>query len=121
MKYFPDLRTPARCFRFIALLEAFTWLGLLLGMAFKYLPADGTEIGVKVFGPLHGIAFLAYLPITAWAAYKLRWGLFTTPLALLAAVPPFATAAFEIWAARTGRLAELSARFQMQTELMEPT
>lgn len=116
-----DLRTPAKCFRFIALLEAFTWLGLLLGMAFKYLPADGTEVGVKVFGPLHGIALLLYLPMTAWAAYKLRWGLFTTLLALLAAIPPFATAAFEIWAARTGRLAELSARFQAQTGLMEPT
>lgn len=112
-----DPITPAKCFRFIALLEAFTWLGLLLGMAFKYLPADGTEIGVKVFGPLHGLAFLLYLPTSIWTAYKLRWGMFTTLLALLAAIPPFATAIFEVWAARTGRLAELSIRLCARNEL----
>lgn len=113
----PTLTTPAKCFRFIALLEAFTWLGLLLGMAFKYLPADGTDIGVKVFGPLHGLAFLLYLPTSIWTAYRLRWGVLTTLFALLAAVPPFATAVFEVWSARTGRLAEPSTRFLAQSDL----
>lgn len=103
-----DLRTPAKRFRFIAFFEALTWLGLLIGMAFKYLPAEGNEIGVKIFGPLHGAAFLVYLPICAWTIRKLRWGFFAGLTAVLAAFPPFGTYLFEVWAVRTGRMAELS-------------
>lgn len=103
-----DLGTPAKRFRFVAFFEALTWLGLLIGMAFKYLPADGNEAGVKVFGPLHGAAFLVYLPVCAWTIYKLRWRFFTALLAILAAFPPFGTFLFEVWAVRSGRMAELS-------------
>jgi integral membrane protein len=105
---FFDLRTPAKRFRFIALFEALTWLGLLIGMAFKYLPAEGNDIGVKIFGPLHGGAFLVYLPICAWTIRKLRWGFLVGVVAMLAGFPPFGTYLFEVWAARTGRMAELS-------------
>jgi integral membrane protein len=90
------------------LLEALTWVGLLIGMAFKYLPADGNEIGVKIFGPLHGAAFLLYLPVASWTIYRLRWGFFTGLGAIVASLPPFGTLLFERWVARTGRLAELS-------------
>ncbi len=38
-----DLSTTAKRFRFVAILEAFTWLGLLIGMAFKYLPPTATR------------------------------------------------------------------------------
>lgn len=103
-----DLGTTATRFRFVAVLEAFTWLGLILGMAFKYLPADGNEIGVKIFGPLHGGVFVLYVLIALWTARALRWSLLTTFWALVASVPPFGTIVFEVWAARTGRLAELS-------------
>jgi integral membrane protein len=105
-----DLRTSAKRFRFVAFLEALTWLGLLVGMAFKYLPAEGNDLGVKIFGPLHGAAFLVYLPICAWTIRKLRWGFVTGVIAILAGFPPFGTFLFEVWAARTGRMAELSAR-----------
>jgi integral membrane protein len=102
------LRTAAKRFRFVAFLEALTWVGLLIGMAFKYLPADGNEIGVKIFGPLHGAAFLLYVPVASWTIYRLRWGFFTGVVAIVASVPPFGTLLFERWVARTGRLAELS-------------
>jgi integral membrane protein len=108
MADFFDLRTVAKRFRFVAFLEAGTWVGLLIGMAFKYLPVDGSEIGVKIFGPLHGAAFLLYLPIAGWTIYRLRWGFFTAIAAVVASIPPFGTFMFEKWAARTGRLAELS-------------
>jgi integral membrane protein len=104
-----DLRTPAKRFRFVALFEALTWLGLLIGMAFKYLPVEGNDVGVKFFGPLHGGAFLLYLPICAWTISRLRWGFFVGAVAVLAGFPPFGTLLFEVWAARSGRLAELSA------------
>ena len=43
-----DLSTAAKRFRFVAIAEAFTWVGLLIGMAFKYLPENGNEIGWTV-------------------------------------------------------------------------
>lgn len=101
-----DLRTAAKRFSFVASFEALTWLGLLIGMAFKYLPADGSELGVKIFGPLHGAAFLLYVPVAAWTIYRLRWGFFTGAAAIVASLPPFGTFLFERWVARTGRLAE---------------
>ena len=108
MTNFFNLSSTATRFRFIAVLEAFTWLGLLIGMAFKYIPADGNEIGVKIFGPIHGGVFVVYLGMAVLTAVKLKWDVKTTLLALVAAFPPFGTVIFEIWAARTGRLAELS-------------
>ena len=44
-----DLRSAAGWFRLIALAEADSWIGLLIGMYFKYLGSPQTEIGVKVF------------------------------------------------------------------------
>ena len=46
-----SLTAPA--FRVVAVFEAFTWAGLLVGMYFKYL-GNGSELGVQIFGPLHG-------------------------------------------------------------------
>ena len=54
-----DLRSVAGWFRLIALLEAVSWVGLLVGMYFKYLGSPLTEIGVKVFGMAHGLIFMA--------------------------------------------------------------
>ncbi|MCC8930413.1 DUF3817 domain-containing protein [Rhodococcus sp. BGS-1C] len=108
MLNFFDLSTTAKRFRFVAVLEAFTWLGLLIGMAFKYIPADGNEIGVKIFGPIHGAVFVLYLVVTVITAVKLKWNAVTTILAAVASVPPFGTVIFEVWAARTGRMAELN-------------
>ncbi len=111
-----DLSTTAKRFRFVAILEAFTWLGLLIGMAFKHLPADGNEIGVKIFGPIHGGVFVLYLLISLWTARKLSWNLVTTFWALVASVPPFGTVVFEVWAARTGRMGELSRSSAVKSE-----
>jgi hypothetical protein len=44
----------ATLFRVVAVAEALSWAALLVGMFFKYA-TDTTELGVKVFGPLHGI------------------------------------------------------------------
>lgn len=88
MTNFFDLSSTAKRFRFVAVLEAFTWLGLLIGMAFKYIPADGNEIGVKIFGPIHGGVFVVYLAVAVLTAVKLKWDIKATLLALVAAFPP---------------------------------
>ncbi|HEY1178320.1 MAG TPA: DUF3817 domain-containing protein [Phytomonospora sp.] len=103
--------TPARepivrWFSIIAVVEALTWAGLLTGMYFKYIPESTTEIGVKIFGPIHGAVFVAYVVAVFVVSAKLRWRLFswTTFFALAASIPPFFTVLFELWARKTGRL-----------------
>ena len=93
----------ARWFRVAAFAEAATWLGLLVGMAVKYV-GSGNETGVQVFGAIHGVVVLVYVAITVVAARRLSWGARTLILALLSSVPPFGTLFFEAWAERTGRL-----------------
>jgi len=99
-------RLVLRVFTAVAVLEAFTWVGLLTGMGFKYLPdaASATEVGVEVFGPLHGAAFVAYLVVAVLAWRVLRWSSGTLVVAVVCSVPPLFTVVFEVWAARTGRL-----------------
>ena len=92
-----------RLFAVAALLEAFTWLGLLAGMYLKYGPM-GNELGVKIFGPLHGGAFLFYVIVTVLTALRLRWPWWATLVALLAAVPPLVTIPVEMWFRRIGLL-----------------
>src|SRR3954454_10426092 len=96
-------RTAATAFRIVAVAEALSWIGLLIGMYVKYVPAT-TELGVKIFGPIHGGIFIAYLVVTVLAARALRWSPGTTLLALVASVPPLVTVWFERWATRTDRL-----------------
>ena len=104
-----ELSPAARCFRYAAIAEAITWLGLLVGMAVKHL-GSGSETGVEVFGLIHGIVVLAYFAVTLLAAKRLRWGSRTLVLALLASVPPGFTLVFEAWAERTGKLHRRSGR-----------
>lgn len=95
----------ARIFRVVAVAEACSWVGLLVGMLVKYVIV-GNEIGVTVFGPIHGALFVAYGVVALLAARVLRWDLRTTVIALAVSVPPLATLWFERWARRTGRLGQ---------------
>jgi len=91
-------------FRIVAVAEAISWAGLLIGMLFKYVLSDN-EIGVKIFGPIHGGVFVAYVVTSLVAAYVFGWKRSTTLLALAASIPPFFTVLFEMKADRKGLLA----------------
>jgi integral membrane protein len=106
-------RALVRLFLVVATLEALSWLGLLIGMYVKYFTGAG-DLGVKIFGPLHGGIFVAYVLLALLVSRALRWSVWTTLLALACSVPPFATLAFEWWAARTGRLTWSAARDERQ-------
>ena len=99
-----DIRSVAGWFRLVALAEAVSWVGLLAGMYFKYLGSPSTEIGVKVFGPVHGGIFIAFVFAGLLVGIAHRWGIGTWLLALLAGIVPLASVIFLIWADRTGRL-----------------
>ena len=90
-------------FAVVAFFEACTWAGLLVGMFLKYVTGT-TEMGVWLFGRLHGGAFMLYVAMTIVAAVSLRWKWWLALLALLAAIPPLVTVPLEIWLHRTGRL-----------------
>ena len=98
-----------KVFSIIALLEGLTWAGLLIGMFLKYTTKT-TALGVTLFGPLHGIVFISYVVVTVLAAVRLRWPLWATLLALIAAVPPLVTIPMEIWFKRRGLLSDPAAR-----------
>jgi integral membrane protein len=96
-------QTQVRLFLVVAVAEAISWAGLLTGMFFKYF-TDAGELGVQVFGPIHGGIFVAYVLLTLVVARTLRWSRWTTLAGLACSIPPFATLVFELWAQRTGRL-----------------
>ncbi|WP_448615229.1 DUF3817 domain-containing protein [Modestobacter sp. URMC 112] len=96
-------RTVAGVFRAVAVAEAVSWALLLAGMFVKWVLRT-SEVGVQVFGPVHGAVFIAYVLVALVAWRVLRWTPGTALLALAASVPPFSTVWFERWARRTGRL-----------------
>lgn len=99
-----DLRSAAMWFRLVAFAEALSWIGLLAGMYFKYLGSPRTEIGVKIFGPVHGGVFVAFLVAAVFAGIALRWRPGTWLLALLGSIVPLGSVIFLMWADRTGRM-----------------
>jgi integral membrane protein len=101
MSTWSRLARPA--FHLVAVVEAVTWTGLLIGMGAHYLGGT-SRLGIEVFGALHGGAFIAYVLVTLAAARTLRWSPWTALLALAASLPPLATVVFEALAGRRGHL-----------------
>ena len=95
--------TVARAFRAVAIAEAVSWALLLAGMFVKWV-LRASELGVQVFGPVHGAVFIAYVVVTVVAWRVLRWDVPTVLIALVASIPPFVTVWFERWAQRAGKL-----------------
>ena len=95
--------TPRSLFRSLAIGEAITWTLLLFGMFLKYV-TETTELGVRIFGMVHGVVFIAYCLVTVIVAIDQRWSLPRAVLGLAAAIPPFATIGFEVYADRRGLL-----------------
>ena len=96
-------RAALSLFSIVAIAEACSWTGLLIGMFFKYVVV-GNEIGVKIFGPVHGALFTAYVLLTLAVAVLNRWRWTTALVALVCSIPPLATLAFERWARHRGLL-----------------
>ncbi|AOS62315.1 DUF3817 domain-containing protein [Actinoalloteichus hymeniacidonis] len=95
--------TLAARFRVVAIAEALSWTGLLIGMFFKYVVV-GNELGVQIFGPIHGACFVLYVASVVLVRRTLQWDAKTTIWALIASIPPLGTVVFERWARRTGRI-----------------
>ena len=99
-----DGHKAAGWFRIIAFAEAVSWVGLLVGMYFKYLGTPRTEVGVKVFGMAHGLVFVAFVVAALMVGIAFRWSVSTWLLALLGSIVPLGSVIFLIWAERPGRV-----------------
>jgi len=91
-------------FRLVALLEAVSWVGLLVGMYFKYLASTPTEVGVKVFGMAHGLIFVGFVVVAVLAGIAFKWTIWTWLLAAIGSIVPLGSVIFLIWADRTGKM-----------------
>jgi integral membrane protein len=95
--------TPLLVFRRAAVAEAITWGLLLVGMFLKHV-THTTELGVRVFGMLHGVVFIAFCLVTLLVAVDQKWSRGRVVLGLASSVPPFATIAFDRYAEHRGML-----------------
>lgn len=95
--------TPRTLYRRIAVAEVVTWALLLLGMVLKYVTRT-TDLGVRVFGLVHGVVFIAFCLVTVLLWVTQRWTVREGLLGLLSAVPPFLTLWWERRLEARGRL-----------------
>lgn len=76
-----------RTFRLTAVVEATSFLALLVATYFKH--AHDEPLGVQILGPLHGLLFLAYVILAIDLARRAGWPGRMTIVVLLGAVIPF--------------------------------
>jgi integral membrane protein len=75
-----------RWFRLVALVEAISWLALIVATVVKY--AADAPLGVHVLGPIHGVLFLAYVILALEVRRRLSWDGRTLLLVLAESIVP---------------------------------
>ncbi|MDN5790256.1 MAG: DUF3817 domain-containing protein [Micrococcales bacterium] len=95
--------SPRTLYRRIAMAEVITWALLLSGMFLKYV-TETTDLGVRVFGLIHGVVFIGFCLITVFIWVNQQWSTREGLLGLASAVPPFLTVWYERRMEHAGRL-----------------
>lgn len=76
-----------RPLRWVAVIEATSFLALLVATYVKY--AHDEPVGVEVLGPVHGALFVAYVALALLVWKHTRWSVATGVAVLAGAVLPF--------------------------------
>lgn len=84
-----------RNFRYVALAEATSFLALLVATVVKH--TGGSEIGVKILGPIHGLLFIAYVVMALQLRSECGWTNKQTFWILVGAVLPFGGYVVDRW------------------------
>jgi integral membrane protein len=92
-----------KSFRYIALLEATSFLALLVATVIKH--SDGGSTGVQVLGPIHGALFIAYVINVFAIRTPERWNTKVTFWILVGAIVPFGGYVVDWWLSRERRVA----------------
>ena len=90
-----------RNFRYVALVEATTFLALLIASAIKN--TGGSEVGVQILGPIHGLLFIAYVVFALNLRQPAGWTGAQTAWILIGAVLPFGGYVVDWWLLRRER------------------
>ncbi len=91
-----------RNFRYVALVEATTFLALLIASAIKN--TGGSETGVQILGPIHGLLFIAYVVVALQLRVPEGWTGKQTAWILVGAVLPFGGYVVDWWLLQRERL-----------------
>lgn len=75
-----------RAFRIVAIVEALSWLALIVATVIKY--AADQPGGVKVLGPIHGVLFIGYVLLALGVRGQLGWNARTMFIVLVDSVLP---------------------------------
>ncbi len=94
--------TPRSFYRVVAIAEAVTWTGLLLGMVLKY--GFDLPVAVLITGSVHGLVFITYALTAALVGVNQRWSASRIAFAVFTAVVPYATIPFDRHLERKGLL-----------------
>jgi integral membrane protein len=92
-----------KSFRWVALIEATTFLALLVATVIKH--SDGGATGVQILGPIHGALFIAYVINVVAIRGEQGWDGKVTFWILVGAVLPFGGYVVDWWLARERRVA----------------
>jgi integral membrane protein len=87
--------------RYIALAEATSFIALLIASVIKR--TGGSEVGVQILGPIHGLLFIAYVVIALRVRAEVGWSGKTTFWVLVGAVIPFGGYVVDWWLLREQR------------------
>lgn len=90
-----------RNFRYVALAEATTFLALLIASLVKN--TGGSETGVQILGPIHGLLFIAYVVLAWQLREEAGWTGKQTFWILVGAVLPFGGYVVDWWLLRRER------------------
>src|SRR5689334_19575785 len=91
-----------RNFRYVALVEATSFLLLLMATYLKHV--NDQPLGVEILGPIHGLLFVAYVVMALSLREGQGWSPRTTLLILLGAVLPFGGYVVDRWLDANGRV-----------------
>jgi integral membrane protein len=78
----------ARALRVVAVVEAVSWLALIVATIVKYSTDPHKALGVQIMGPVHGVLFLIYVGLTLEVRRRLNWDARTTLVVLAESIIP---------------------------------
>lgn len=90
-----------KAMRYVALSEATSFLALLVASYVKR--TGGSEVGVQILGPIHGLLFVAYVVLAFSVRKELGWSNTATFWVLVGAVLPFGGYVVDWWMVREMR------------------
>ncbi|HRO76732.1 MAG TPA: DUF3817 domain-containing protein [Crocinitomicaceae bacterium] len=82
-------QTLLKTLRFVAILEAISWLALLVAMYFKWVLKDETYM--RTVGNIHGYIFITFVVLVLVVGRKMKWKASEIIWSLLSSFPPCTT------------------------------